>query len=189
MKVLVINNYDSFVYNLVHMLHELHVPEITIAMNDKVDFNQIEKYDKILLSPGPGIPANAGVMPELLKTFAAQKSILGVCLGHQAIAENFGGTLINLEEPLHGIASRASLIEQDYLFKNMPITFHIGHYHSWVVNQNIPDELIITAVDERGNIMAIKHREYDVRGVQFHPESVLTENGKTILNNWINKTP
>jgi len=185
MKVLVINNYDSFVYNLVHMIYQLGATQIDVVMNDKIDFTQIEKYDKILLSPGPGIPAEAGMMPELLKAFYPTKSILGVCLGHQAIAENFGGTLHNLSEPLHGIASSAKLVEQDYLFDNMPESFKIGHYHSWVVNQELPRELIVTAVDEQNNIMALKHEKYDVRGVQFHPESVLTEQGKTILNNWI----
>jgi anthranilate synthase component II len=186
MKIVVVNNYDSFVYNLVHMLYQLGASEIDVVMNDKLDFNKIEQYDKILLSPGPGIPSEAGLMPELLKRFSASKSILGVCLGHQAIAENFGANLHNLSEPLHGVSSHSTLFEKDYLFENMPQSFKVGHYHSWVVKPDLPKELAITATDEKGNIMAIKHREYDVRGVQFHPESVLTEHGKTIITNWIN---
>jgi anthranilate synthase component II len=186
MKILVVNNYDSFVYNLVHMLYQLGASQIDVVMNDKVVFNKVDEYDKILLSPGPGIPSEAGLMPDLLKQFALTKSILGVCLGHQAIAENFRAKLQNLSEPLHGVASLTSLVEKDYLFENMPQSFNVGHYHSWVVNQQLPKELAITAIDEKGNIMAIKHQQFDLRGVQFHPESVLTEHGKTILKNWIN---
>lgn len=185
MKILVVNNYDSFVYNLAHMLYQLGVTYLDVVLNDKVDLEKVIEYDKILLSPGPGLPSGAGLMPELLKQFASTKSILGVCLGHQAIAENFGATLINLSEPLHGVASSISINELDYLFENVPQLFRVGHYHSWVVNTNMPKELIATATDAKGNIMAIKHHQFDVRGVQFHPESVLTEHGKIILHNWI----
>jgi len=186
MKVLVVDNYDSFVYNIVHLLYEIGVAEIDVVKNDQLDFSYINQYDKIVLSPGPGIPKNAGMMPQLLSEFASTKSILGICLGHQAIAEHFGTDLINLSEPLHGVASEIEIVKEDYLFENLPKHFKIGHYHSWVVSEAISDDLEILAKDEFGNIMAIKHKKYDVRGLQFHPESILTENGKTILTNWIN---
>ena len=186
MKILVVDNYDSFVYNIVHLLYEIGVAEIDVVKNDQLDFSYINQYDKIVLSPGPGIPKNAGMMPQLLSEFASTKSILGICLGHQAIAEHFGTNLINLSEPLHGVASEIEIIKEDYLFENLPKQFKIGHYHSWVVSETVSDDLEILAKDELGNIMAIKHKKYDVRGLQFHPESILTENGKTILTNWIN---
>lgn len=185
MKIVVIDNYDSFVYNLVHILHGLNVATVDVFKNDAVSIEEINTYDKILLSPGPGVPKDAGIMPELLKTFADKKSILGVCLGHQAIAECFGGSLINLKNPLHGVSSTLSVLQNDYLFENIPKQFKIGHYHSWVVDEQIPNELAITAKDEANNIMAIKHKQFDVRGVQFHPESILTENGIAIIENWI----
>jgi anthranilate synthase component 2 len=186
MKVLVVDNYDSFVYNIVHLLYEIGVVEIDVVKNDQLDFSYINQYDKIVLSPGPGIPKNAGMMPQLLSEFASTKSILGICLGHQAIAEHFGTDLINLSEPLHGVASEIEIVEEDYLFENLPKNFKIGHYHSWVVSEAISDDIEILAKDELGNIMAIKHKKYNVHGLQFHPESILTENGKTILTNWIN---
>ena len=186
MKVLVVDNYDSFVYNIVHLLYEIGVAEIDVVKNDHLDFSYINQYDKIVLSPGPGIPKNAGMMPQLLSEFASTKSIIGICLGHQAIAEHFGTDLINLSEPLHGVASEIEIVKEDYLFENLPKNFKIGHYHSWVVSERISDDLEVLAKDELGNIMAIKHKKYDVRGLQFHPESILTENGKTILTNWIN---
>ena len=186
MKVLVVDNYDSFVYNIVHLLYEIGVAEIDVVKNDQLDFSYIHQYDKIVLSPGPGIPKNAGMMPQLLSEFVSTKSIIGICLGHQAIAEHFGTDLINLSEPLHGVASEIKIVEEDYLFKNLPKHFKIGHYHSWVVSETISNDLEILAKDELGNIMAIKHKKYDVRGLQFHPESILTENGKTILTNWLN---
>lgn len=185
MKILVIDNYDSFVYNLVHILQALQIGSIDVIKNDEVELQSVKAYDKILLSPGPGIPKNAGLMPTIIQQYASAKSILGVCLGHQAIGENFGGTLINLNEPLHGIASDITILKQDYLFENVPLRFKIGHYHSWVVNHPLPKEIEILANDEKGNIMALKHIVYDVRGVQFHPESILTEHGKTIIENWI----
>ncbi len=186
MKILVVDNYDSFVYNIVHLLYEIGVDDIDVVKNDQLDFSYINQYDKIVLSPGPGIPKNAGMMPQLLSEFASTKSILGICLGHQAIAEHFGTDLINLKEPLHGVASEIEIVKEDYLFENLPKQFKIGHYHSWVVSETISDDLEVLAKDELGNIMAIKHKKYDVRGLQFHPESILTENGKTILTNWIN---
>lgn len=186
MKILVVDNYDSFVYNIVHLLYEIGVAEIDVIKNDELDFSTIDDYDKIVLSPGPGIPENAGMMPQLLKEFAATKSILGICLGHQAIAEYFGTQLINLAAPLHGVASEIEILKDDYLFQNLPTNFKIGHYHSWVVSLAISDDLEILAKDGFGNIMALKHKNYDVLGLQFHPESILTENGKTILTNWIN---
>ena len=186
MKILVVDNYDSFVYNIVHLLYEIGVEEIDVIKNDQLDFSIINDYNKIVLSPGPGIPENAGMMPQLLKEFASTKSILGICLGHQAIAEHFGTQLINLKEPIHGIASEIEIVKDDYLFENLPSNFKIGHYHSWVVSNEISDDLEMIAKDKFGNIMALKHKHYDLRGLQFHPESILTENGKTILTNWIN---
>ena len=186
MKILVVDNYDSFVYNIVHLLYEIGVEEIDVIMNDQIDFSTIDDYDKIILSPGPGIPENAGMMPELLREFASTKSILGICLGHQAIAEHFGTKLINLKAPLHGVSSEIEILKDDYLFQNLPTNFKIGHYHSWVVSLSVSDDLEVLAKDAFGNIMALKHKEYDIRGLQFHPESILTENGKTILTNWIN---
>ncbi|WP_298137845.1 aminodeoxychorismate/anthranilate synthase component II [Flavobacterium sp.] len=188
MKVLVVDNYDSFVYNIVHLLYEIGVAEIDVIKNDQLDFSYIHQYDKIVLSPGPGIPKNAGMMPQLLAEFSSTKSILGICLGHQAIAEHFGADLINLSEPLHGVTSQIEILKEDYFFENLPKHFKIGHYHSWVVSEAISDDLEVLAKDELGNIMAIKHKKYDVRGLQFHPESILTENGKTILTNWINSS-
>ncbi len=186
MKLLVIDNYDSFVFNLVHMIYNLGVNDITVVKNDKISLDEIHKFDKILLSPGPGIPKDAGLMPEIIQHFASSKSILGVCLGHQAIAESFGTSLKNLEEPLHGVTSKIEIIEENYLFENCPKNFNIGHYHSWVVEENtLNNNLEIIAKDAKGNIMAIGHKKFDLRGVQFHPESVLTENGKIIIDNWI----
>ncbi|MEO6166251.1 MAG: aminodeoxychorismate/anthranilate synthase component II [Chitinophagales bacterium] len=185
-KILVIDNYDSFVYNLVHILKNLEVETVDVIKNDKTGMDEVSGYNKILLSPGPGLPKDAGLMPAIIQQYAATKSILGVCLGHQAIGEYFGGTLINLKEPLHGISSNIKIVQQDYLFANIPSDFKIGHYHSWVVSSQLPKELEILAKDDKDNIMALKHVAYDVRGVQFHPESILTEHGKTIIENWIN---
>ena len=185
MKILVLDNYDSFVYNLVHALEELTDTEITVAKNDEIEVEEVHVFDKILLSPGPGLPEQAGIMPQLLKKYVASKSILGVCLGHQAIAENFKAELFNLKEPLHGVATIMQVVEEDYLFDRLPKQIEIGHYHSWVTRFENNDQLIVLAYDQAGNIMAIKHREYDVRGVQFHPESILTPSGKEILRNWV----
>jgi anthranilate synthase component II len=187
MKLLVVDNYDSFVYNLVHMIYNIGVDDITVVKNDKFQLDDVKLFDKILLSPGPGVPKDAGLMPKVIQQFGATKSILGVCLGHQAIAEAYGCKLKNLNEPLHGIASKINFLEEDYLFENTPSNFQIGHYHSWVVDEkSINSKIKILAKDENENIMSIAHEHYDVRGVQFHPESVLTENGKQIISNWIN---
>ncbi|MDJ1503275.1 aminodeoxychorismate/anthranilate synthase component II [Xanthocytophaga agilis] len=186
MRILVIDNYDSFVYNLVHYLREMgHEP--VVYRNDKITLEEVDAFDKILLSPGPGIPSEAGIMPELIKKYAPTKSILGVCLGHQAIGEAFGGTLENMTDVLHGIATPAFVQKSDeLLFEGIPAQFNTGRYHSWtVVSKNFPESLEITAVDNEGRIMALAHKTYDVRGVQFHPESILTEHGKKMLENWL----
>lgn len=185
MKILVIDNYDSFVYNIVHYLENLDVEKVHVVKNDKFELDLINSYDKIVLSPGPGIPKDAGLMPQVIREFGVNKPILGVCLGHQAIAESFGGLLHNLESPLHGISSQVEVIQDDYLFKNIPKQFNIGHYHSWVVKPALPSDLEVLAQDAFGNIMALKHKSYDLRGVQFHPESVLTEHGSQLLENWV----
>lgn len=185
MKILVIDNYDSFVYNLVHILYNLGLEDIVVCKNDKIDLTTINQFDKILLSPGPGVPKDAGLMPEIIKRFGPSKSILGICLGHQAIAESFGVKLINLQTPLHGISSQLTITHTDYLFEGISSGIKIGHYHSWIVENQLPRELEVLALDESGHIMAIKHRQYDLRGLQFHPESVLTEMGVKMIANWI----
>ena len=186
MKLLVLDNYDSFTYNLVHLIEKVSDIEFDVIRNDKIDIDGISSYDKILLSPGPGLPKDAGIMPEVLKQYGSSKSILGVCLGLQAIGESYGATLKNLETVYHGLATPINIISEDILFKNCPNTFTVGRYHSWVINnQSISNELIVTAVDEHDNIMALKHKTYNVRGVQFHPESVLSEFGETMMKNWL----
>jgi len=186
MKILVIDNYDSFVYNLVHYLEELDC-DVTIIRNDRFHIDEVEEYDKILLSPGPGIPDEAGLLKEVIKKYGPSKSILGVCLGQQAIGEVFGGSIENLSEVFHGVATKANIIVEDEpLFKGLEKEIEVGRYHSWVVSKNdFPDVLEVTAVDENGQIMALRHRTLDIRGVQFHPESVLTPKGKQIIKNWI----
>ena len=185
--VAVIDNYDSFTYNLVHYLEDLDC-KVTVFRNDEFDIDELQLFDKIVLSPGPGIPDEAGLLKEVIKTYAETKSILGVCLGQQAIGEVFGGSLTNLEKVYHGVATNIKITNPDkVLFRDLPNEFEVGRYHSWVVsNDNFPNDLIITSVDENGQIMSLKHSKFDVRGVQFHPESVLTPNGKKILENWIN---
>jgi anthranilate synthase component 2 len=185
-KVLVIDNYDSFTYNLVHYLEDLDC-DVIVKRNDKLAIEDVDAFDKIVLSPGPGIPEEAGLLKQIIKVYAHTKSILGVCLGQQAIGEVFGGTLENLENVYHGVATNVTLsVDDENLFKGLDKTFEVGRYHSWVVNTNLPDCLEATSFDENGQIMSLRHREYDVRGVQYHPESVLTPNGKTILKNWVN---
>lgn len=186
MNLLVLDNYDSFTYNLVYILRTLgYGSEMDIFRNDKISLEKVEKYDKILLSPGPGVPSEAGIMPELLQKFSATKDILGVCLGHQAIGEAFGGSLINLSEVVHGLASEVD-VQSDLLFQGLPGTFKVGRYHSWVINEkDFPDALEVTARTPDGQIMAVRHREFKVRGVQFHPESILTENGVQMMRNWL----
>ena len=185
-KILIIDNYDSFTYNLVHYLEDLNC-EVTVYRNDEFDIDELQKFDKILLSPGPGVPKEAGLLIEVIKTYAKTKSILGVCLGQQAIAEVFGGSLINLDKVQHGVASTITIVEPDEpLFHNLETTIEVGRYHSWVVNPvGFPEVLEITSVDENNQIMSLRHRNLNVRGVQFHPESLLTPNGKQILENWL----
>lgn len=185
-KILVIDNYDSFTYNLVHLLQELN-QKYTVLRNDKFELEEIEEYDKILLSPGPGIPEEAGLLMDIIRTYAATKSILGICLGQQAIAEVFGGALYNMPKPLHGVATDIIITDdEEPLFKHFPRDAKIGRYHSWAVNkETLPEDLRITAVDSAGIIMAITHKSYNVRGMQFHPESVLTPNGKILIENWL----
>jgi len=186
MKILVIDNYDSFVYNLVHYLEALDC-DVTVFRNDQFDIQDITPFDKILLSPGPGIPDEAGKLKEVIEVYKGEKPIFGVCLGQQAIGEVFGGTLINLDKVFHGIATNATILnENEPLFKGLESPIEIGRYHSWVISQeNFPESLEITAVDENHQIMAIRHKEYDICGVQFHPESVLTPSGKEMIKNWI----
>lgn len=185
MKIVIIDNYDSFVYNLSHLLKELGA-EVTVKRNDQFRLEELEEFDKILLSPGPGVPEEAGLLLDVIRRYAGMKPILGVCLGEQAIGEVYGGKLTNLDEVFHGIQSPVTLTATDYLFEGLPSTVQVGRYHSWVVDQkNFPDCLEVTAVSEEGYIMALRHRTLDVRGVQFHPESVLTPEGKQMLGNWI----
>ncbi|KYG80873.1 anthranilate synthase subunit II [Roseivirga seohaensis] len=189
MKILILDNYDSFTYNLVHYLRELGGDaEMTVVRNDQIALDEVEAYDKILLSPGPGIPEEAGIMPELIKRYGATKSILGVCLGHQAIAEAYGASLYNMSEVLHGVSSKIKVVKpEDRLFNGIPSEYEICHYHSWNVSkEDLGSELEVTAYDEIGEIMAISHKEYDVKGVQFHPESIMTEYGHKLLENWLN---
>jgi len=183
-KVFVIDNYDSFTYNLVHYLKEFEV-EVKVCRNDEFEYNDLINYNKILLSPGPGIPDEAGKLKEVIKKYADSKSILGVCLGHQAIGEVFGGKIKNLTNVYHGISSKIRIVENDSLFNNLPNEIEVGRYHSWVIDKPLPKDLIATAFDSNKQIMAIKHREFDIKGVQFHPESILTPHGKQIINNWL----
>lgn len=186
MRLLIIDNYDSFTYNIVHAIRSLGV-EPDIYRNDMIDFDAIDGYDKIIISPGPGIPSEAGIVPEMLRRYASSKPILGICLGHQAIGERFGATLKNLSNVYHGVKSAITVHKPDYLFENLPDTLDVGRYHSWVVSkEGFPDCLEILATSPDGEIMALRHREYDIRGVQFHPESILTPEGINILRNWIN---
>ena len=187
-RILVIDNYDSFTYNLVHILRELGMEaQMEIHRNDKISVEYAGEFDSILLSPGPGLPKDAGIMPEVIKKYSVEKNILGVCLGHQGISENFGGTLFNLSQVFHGVATKAILTDEcDELFAGIPDEFMVCRYHSWAVApDNIPEDLKVTALDEEGNVMAVKHREYNVRGVQFHPESIMTEHGIKMINNWL----
>lgn len=185
-KVLVIDNYDSFTYNLVHLINEVG-REAEVWRNDKFEMADVDQYDQILLSPGPGIPEEAGLLLELIKTYAPTKSIFGVCLGQQAIAEAFGGSLLNLGRPMHGIATPITVLDAgERLFKDCPGSFNVGRYHSWVVDETgLPEVLEITATDGDRQIMALRHKTLDVRGVQFHPESVLTAHGKQMMKNWL----
>ena len=185
-KIVVIDNYDSFTFNLVHYLEDLDC-EVAVLRNDKFDLDDIGDFDKILLSPGPGIPQEAGLLNTVIKRYASTKSILGVCLGQQAIGVVFGGQLINLEEVYHGVHTDIRVIVKDeILFDQLGPTLQVGRYHSWVVDANLPDVLEATSIDNNGQVMSLRHKIYDVKGVQFHPESVLTPLGKQLLKNWIN---
>ena len=185
-KILVFDNYDSFTYNLVHAVKKLGYTDLEVHRNDQIALEDIARFDKIILSPGPGVPSESGILLDVIRTYAPSKSILGVCLGEQAIAEAFGGTLINLTEVHHGVSSMIDVLEKDVLFNGLPKQLEVGRYHSWAVEKNtLPECLTITAVDEEGMIMALAHKTYDVRGVQFHPESVLTPDGEQMLKNWL----
>jgi anthranilate synthase component 2 len=186
MKILVFDNYDSFTYNLVHAVKELGYTDVEVHRNDRIALDAIDRYDKIILSPGPGIPSEAGLLLPLIRRYAPHKSILGVCLGHQAIAEAFGATLLNLTDVYHGVATPIRIIAKDVIFDRLPPTLTVGRYHSWVVsNLRMPEEIIVTAVDENNEIMALKHIQYDVHGLQFHPESILTPEGLTMIENFL----
>ncbi|MEO9966641.1 MAG: aminodeoxychorismate/anthranilate synthase component II [Reichenbachiella sp.] len=187
MKTLVLDNYDSFTYNLVHILRELKGEEdLDVFRNDEISLEEVGKYDKILLSPGPGLPAESGILLDVIKTYAQDKSILGVCLGHQAIGEVFGAKLYNLPTVLHGIATNVNVETSDIIFNGLPENFMVCRYHSWAIDPMETGDVQVTAVDNHGEVMAIAHKKYDVRGVQFHPESILTEHGIKLMENWIN---
>ncbi|MEO8886749.1 MAG: aminodeoxychorismate/anthranilate synthase component II [Mucilaginibacter sp.] len=190
-RILIIDNYDSFTYNLVHLVNEIGL-QCDVWRNDQFKLEDVDAYDKIILSPGPGIPSEAGLLLDVIEKYAPTKSIFGVCLGQQAIAEVFGGKLYNLKQPMHGIATPITVTDDtEKLFTDLPQTFKVGRYHSWVVDEKaIPDVLTVTAIDEVDNsAMAIRHKTYDVRGVQFHPESILTEYGKEMMQNWLAPQP
>jgi len=185
-KILVFDNYDSFTYNLVHAVKKLGYTNIEVHRNDQITLEEIERFDKIILSPGPGVPSESGILLDVIRTYAPTKSILGVCLGEQAIAEAFGGTLINLTDVHHGVSSQVNVLAEDVLFNGLEKQLEVGRYHSWAAEKStLPECLTITAVDNEGMIMALQHKNYDVRGVQFHPESVLTPTGEQMLKNWL----
>tara|TARA_R110002050_G_scaffold147861_4_gene273938 strand:+ start:1528 stop:2145 length:618 start_codon:yes stop_codon:yes gene_type:complete len=183
-SILVIDNYDSFTYNLVHYLEDLDC-SVTVKRNDQIDLEEIEAFDKIVLSPGPGIPDEAGLLKAIISKYAPTKSIFGVCLGQQAIAEVFGGSLVNIDQVYHGIATKINIVKDDILFKGLPKEIEVGRYHSWVVDPALPEVLVATSFDENGQVMSLRHKVYNVCAVQFHPESVLTPHGKKILENWV----
>jgi anthranilate synthase component 2 len=187
MKILVFDNYDSFTYNLVHLVEKILPVKVDVFRNDQIPLEKIKEYDKIILSPGPGVPSEAGLLLQVIREYAASKSILGVCLGHQAIGEAFGGELVNLSKVYHGVATNCVIINgRSLLFGGLGKEIEIGRYHSWIVSKdNFPDELEITAEDENGYIMGLQHKKYDVQGVQFHPESVLTPKGEALMRNWL----
>ncbi len=185
MKIVIIDNYDSFTYNLSHLVKELGA-EVDVVRNDQFELADLEPYSKIILSPGPGIPSEAGLLLDVIRTYAGKKPILGVCLGHQAIGEVFGGTLENLSDVFHGVATPCHIVNDDPIFSGIERDITIGRYHSWVVsNENFPDCLKVTAVSDEGQVMALRHKTLNVRGIQFHPESVLTPDGKKMLQNWL----
>jgi anthranilate synthase component 2 len=186
-KILVLDNYDSFTYNLVHYVEDTLGYKVDVFRNDEIELNEIEKYDRIILSPGHGLPSGAGILKQVIEKYAPTKKILGVCLGMQAIGEVFGGKLHNLEQVFHGVATPINVVEKkDLLFKNLPQEFEVGRYHSWVISEeNFPSELQITSREENKQVMSVKHKKYPVYGVQFHPESILTEHGQEIIANFL----
>ena len=185
MKIVIIDNYDSFTYNLSHLVKELGA-EVTVLRNDQFELQDLEAYSKIILSPGPGIPSEAGLLMDVIKTYAGKKPILGVCLGHQAIGEAFGGKLENLSDVFHGVATPCHIVADDPIFSGIERDITIGRYHSWIVSkEELPACIEVTAVSDEGQIMALRHRELNIRGIQFHPESVLTPDGKKMLQNWL----
>ena len=186
MHIVIIDNYDSFTYNLAHLVKSLGA-EVTVLRNDRFALEELDAFDKIILSPGPGIPSEAGLLPDVIRTYAGRKPMLGVCLGHQAIGEVFGARLENLSDVFHGVATEGEQFGIDPIFRGLPGRIVMGRYHSWVVSrEGFPDCLEITAVSDEGQIMALRHREFDIHGIQFHPESVLTPDGAVILRNWLN---
>lgn len=185
MKTAIIDNYDSFTYNLAHLIRELGT-EVTVMRNDQFELPELDKFDKIVLSPGPGIPSEAGLLLDVIRTYSSRKPILGVCLGHQAIGEVFGGKLKNLSDVFHGVATEVTLLGNDPIFRGIPARCSVGRYHSWVIStEDFPDCLEITATSDEGQIMALRHKTLNVRGIQFHPESVLTPDGRQMLQNWL----
>lgn len=187
MSILVFDNYDSFTYNLVHYLEQVTDEKVEVHRNDKISLEEVGRFDKILLSPGPGVPSEAGILLEVISKYASTKNIFGVCLGQQAIGEAFGGTISNLDKVYHGVSTPIDILGDELLFKDIPKELNVGRYHSWAVDvKGFPDVLEVTAVDKEGSIMALRHRIHNVRGVQFHPESVLTEHGLQMINNWVN---
>ena len=185
MKIVIIDNYDSFTYNLSHLVKELGA-DVTVLRNDQFKLPQLQAFDKIILSPGPGIPSEAGLLLDVIRTYAGSKPMLGVCLGHQAIGEVFGGKLTNLSDVFHGVATEGTQLGNDPIFDGLPRRITMGRYHNWVVdNEGFPDCLEVTAVSDEGQIMALRHRQYNIHGIQFHPESVLTPDGRTIVSNWL----
>ncbi|OYT16159.1 MAG: aminodeoxychorismate/anthranilate synthase component II [Bacteroidetes bacterium 4572_77] len=185
-SLLILDNYDSFTYNLVQLVEQHAGWHFEVHKNDEFPLAEVARFDKILLSPGPGLPAEAGIMPQIFQKYASEKSILGICLGHHALAEAFGGRLFNFKKPVHGIQRKTHVLAPDVLFKNLPPTFEAGLYHSWAVEkESIPKELKITAISEKGVIMALQHKSYDVRSLQFHPESIMTPYGREMLWNWL----
>jgi anthranilate synthase component 2 len=185
-KIVLIDNYDSFTFNLVHYLEELNCA-IVVLRNDEFEIEELQNYDVIILSPGPGIPSESGLLLDVIKTYASTKKILGICLGHQAIGEVFGATLLNLDTVFHGISTTIQITDPaETLFRNLPQQLEVGRYHSWAINpEGLPEVLEVTSVSDNGEIMSIRHKNFNIRGVQFHPESILTPSGKTILANWI----
>lgn len=187
-KIVIIDNYDSFTFNLVHYLDALDC-EVIVLRNDEFELEELKSFDNIILSPGPGIPSQSGLLIDVIKTYASTKKILGICLGLQAIGEVFGGKLLNLETVFHGVATKITLtVDDEALYNNLPKSFQAGRYHSWVIDtEDFPKDLEITSIAEKGEIMSIRHKKYNLKGLQFHPESILTPHGKTILSNWINE--